>query len=484
MNPLEMPEVVGIVASYLKGEDLARCVRVSKSWHTLYMPYRWRTIEAGVKVDSKFHGALGFPCYRLGPHPTYIYHHRHLIRELLLQGDSAGLDKYRYPQMRKLTIDFMWGTDGYDREVFLEFKDMFPSLDELELRSVKVQGASWLRLLGHSHITTVRLSSMEIKAADTPAFWRVCSNLECLELREVSIQGGWTSTDMTFARLRNLTLVFVGPQDCEKELRLILQCPELRGLLWSSDYMDDHPSILTRNPILSNHHWPHLNQLTIYCALHDTDLAFILKRVGKLMILRVGSCLVMDQTSQALVRHFPTLVELEICSNKGVLSQTYRDVLCNSPRLRSLYGSDILARDIIDGGPWVCHQLQDLRLCFLFGESEQHLQPEIFERLSTLVQLKNLSMSAPQSASNGERLTVLEFRLDQGLGQLASLHKMGWVMFEQAESQSNVPQLGPKEIEWIQLHWKGLFNITGVLSSDPQLNIKLNQMLVVLGIRR
>jgi len=53
-----------------------------------------------------------------------------------------------------------------------------------------------------------------------------------------------------------------------------------------------------------------------------------------------------------------------------------------------------MAKDVVAGGPWVCQQLRKLTACFWFEESEKGLQQEIFERLSTLTRLEELTLES------------------------------------------------------------------------------------------
>ncbi|KAI8354824.1 hypothetical protein B0O80DRAFT_449793 [Mortierella sp. GBAus27b] len=482
-NPLEMPEVASVVASYLKGDDLARCVCVSRSWQALFLSYRWRVVRAGFRRRSW--NPLDTACHQFGPDPTYIYQHRDYIHDLSLCRVLAGLDKHRYTNLQKLTIDFMSAFNNTEQEILLEVNEMFPRLTELTLNSVKVEGTSWTKLLEHSHIAKLWLTSTEIKAIDTPTFWKVCSKLETLVLRSITIEGTWIPVDWTFSHLRQLTVDHVQPVNRENQVRWILQCPVLRELEWSCHALY-RPPVLLRDPIPTNH-WTHLSELDIDHSLHDTDLTFILDGVGNLVTLRLSSHGLSKRSLQALTRHFPTLVKLDIeDETEGSPSLVLRDALCSCPRLEYLRGGDVLVRDVIEGGPWICQHLRELHICFLFAESELDLQPKVFERLSTLVQLEHLYMVIPDHHVNGEeRLSVLEFRLENGLGQLANLHRIAWVYFEGSlfgGDDAYIPQLGKDEIAWILQHWKRLAYFNGTFNSDPQLNKALVDMLETAGI--
>lgn len=61
--------------------------------------------------------------------------------------------------------------------------------------------------------------------------------------------------------------------------------------------------------------------------------------------------------------------------------------------------------------------------------SEQDLQQDVFERLSTLDQLATLVMFIPQYDNNIDDKNVLEFRLDCGLGYLVTLQHLKGLRF-------------------------------------------------------
>ncbi|KAI8354829.1 hypothetical protein B0O80DRAFT_449807 [Mortierella sp. GBAus27b] len=484
-NPLGIPEVASIVASYLKGQDLARCVRVSTTWQALFLPHRWQVIKVGSRLITPHRTPSNITCFRFGPHPTDIYRHRHLIRDLSIHGDSAGLDKFHYPHLHKLTVNYSRDTEDKEREIFLEFTDMFPCLTEVVLISVKVDAASWSLISLHQHITKLSLYYMEIKAADSQAFWEACLKLESLSLDNVTIEDGWIPTNVSFAHMHTLTVFQVHQLDRNSQLQLILQCPELKVLLWSSTFQEEEPFVSMVDTITTNC-WPHLNQLTLNCGLQSKELTSILEAVGNLVTLKLIRYRWMEQSSLALNRHFSTLVRLELERNRDFPSSSLRDVLCYCSQLEVLSGGDVLAWDIVNGGPWTCQRLRTLDICIRVGEWERDFQPEIFRRLSTLTRLEFLTMTIPEDNIDG--LGVLEFQLVHGLGYLANLRKLKYVNFisdvdedeedEHGEGDNNgyCPQLGKDEIAWIQLNWKSV-SIHGTLNSNTELNLKLRNLL-------
>jgi len=80
-----------------------------------------------------------------------------------------------------------------------------------------------------------------------------------------------------------------------------------------------------------------------------------------------------------------------------VSSTTVRDILCFCPKLEFLHAKSVHARDVVRGGPWACQRLRDLKICFLFGDTERDLQQAIFEHLSKLTQLVSLEMHIPEN---------------------------------------------------------------------------------------
>lgn len=107
-------------------------------------------------------------------------------------------------------------------------------------------------------------------------------------------------------------------------------------------------------------------------------MATILKGIGGghggLVNFSLSGCFLEEQGSEALRVHFDMLVELDIYECEYVVSTTIRDILCSCLKLTKLRARSVLGKDVVKGGPWVCRRLRELRICFLFGESEKDLQ--------------------------------------------------------------------------------------------------------------
>jgi hypothetical protein len=413
-----------------------------------------------------------------------------LIQDLSLSGDTAGLEKYNYPILRKLTVDYQIGAEDPEREVFLELIEMFPSLVDLDIGRIKLTPSSWSALSAHPHLRNLSLCHMVIKAMDASLFWDVCKKLESLTLTNVVIRGGTISTGVVFDRLSKLDISTDDNEgrNTQDQLDLTLRCPNLKDLRWcdlQGVEVGEHPNVDTN--CIPKGWWPHLQRLHIAQNLRGTEVASILEGIGdergKLTHLMFDGCFVRRQGSKALHLHFATLVDLNLAECRFVSSSTFRDILCSCPSLEILYAKGVLARDVVAGGSWACQQLRELKICFLFGSLEMYLQEAVFERLSTLTRLVRLEMHIPKYQFYEEK-GKLEFRLENGLDHLASLRQLTYLDFDrQPESGAYVPQMGKDEVVWMLANWKRLTIISGTLNRNLREDQRLKDALKLLGVK-
>ncbi|KAF9349492.1 hypothetical protein BGX34_001766 [Mortierella sp. NVP85] len=476
-DPLEIPEITGLVASYLSEKDLAHCVRVSKKWRDLFLPHRWRIVCAGFKPTKcplKHSHRL-----RVGPHPSDIYGHRHLIHQLILVGETAGLDKYHYPNLRRLCL-FQWLKDP-EQEVLLELTEMFPSLVNLGIGDVKLASSSWKALVVHPHVTTLALYSAKIKETDALLLWEVCRKLESLELHRVTFSSGIIPEGAAFDSLRKLMIVDPRNMDISNQLNLILRCPNLEKLYWAGLEIASNRPIPHINRLVKGC-WPHLRHLCILQWFGDMHVATILEGIGhgSLVNLALAKCFLTKQGSKALRVHFDMLVVLDFQDCCYVASSVIRDVLCSCPKLIKLRARSVPATDIVKGGPWVCRRLRELRICFLFEKSEKDLQRDVFGHLSTLTRLERLEMSAPEHEPY-EDVGILEFRLENGMGQLGTLQQLAHLRFD-SKSDAHLPQMGKNEVVWMLYNWKQLKTIRGRLNRESNEDENLKDVFKRLGV--
>jgi hypothetical protein len=233
---------------------------------------------------------------------------------------------------------------------------------------------------------------------------------------------------------------------------------------------------MTINHPVQEDRWSQLDNLRIPLSPGDEEWAFILERIGNCFenvpCLHLSGGEFGPRSHKALGPYFRNLVDLRFTYGD---SSVILDVLCSCPKLEILHGPVIFTSDIAEGRPWVCQQLRELKICIYDKETEQDLQPMVFERLSTLVRLKTLDVS--WAVSDGCRGGVLEFRLDCGLGQLASLRELRTVVFYNRSTFGRTQRLEMKDVEWMIDNWKRLVAIYGRLNRDPEVETHLIDLL-------
>ena len=461
-NTLQIPEIADVVASFLQPQDLATCVCVSRSWREVFLPLQWQAIELGCKADHK--DTLPNPGL-FGPPPDVVSSYRHLIHNLTLVKEVTPFIQHQYPNVHTLTIDYT-GAAHFRLVYFhvsLDLKGTFPSLVELALTKATLVPGLWKALADYSRIKSLRLEDIRIDPDSIQAFWKVVESLEVLEMKKTPFPNldRKLRTDIKFYQLRKLLLDLFSMANLPR-IYLIARCPSLEDLEWTEDL----GSRFSFGHALQHACWPHLERMSTSFPFRDDELALMLARIGdgrgKLAQLKLVRCRLGTNASAALGLHFNTLVEVNITDNQTVLSTTPRDLLCHCPRLEVLEARNLMAKDIVAGGPWVCQRLRKLTACFWFEESEKGLQQEIFERLSKLTRLEELSIHVlKKGAMNGY---VLKFRLEYGMGQLASLRELTTFHFV-SDIDGCYADLGMAEIEWIKDHWKKLKRVKGSLNS-------------------
>ncbi|KAF9346833.1 hypothetical protein BGX34_003587 [Mortierella sp. NVP85] len=443
-SPLELPEILDVVASHLDKNDLVCCLCVSKSWRDAFLPHRWRTVHISYEaVDDLFK--------YFGPDSKVLDKHRTLVRELSIRGP------------------------------FDEDENTWESIDDcLSLTQGEMEQHFCEMLSMHNNIRSLHLKDMSIQADVVPTFWEACKNLDSLGMWNTWIEGEFIPVpeSVVFNRLRRLDMDR-GAWTGWRALDLVAHCPKLESFPLDGKAFSSR--ILVNRPIRVDC-WPDAQALLLARNPGDTELASIFEGIGNccgsITHFELSYCSLGPQAIRALGFHFGSLVDLRLGSQTSVNSAAILEVLCSCPMLESLKAGRIRARDIAERGPWVCQQLLQLQICFGFGDTELHLQRLVFERLSALVRLKFLDMRRPADWHD----RVLDFRLEYGLGQLESLQDLLVLQFSDGMVIKQTQRLGMEDIEWMVRNWKKLKDITGKLNRDQEINYQLKSVLKSHGI--
>src|SRR5690349_18569873 len=91
-NPLDLPEIREALAPFLTSDDLTRCVRVCKAWHSSLVPFLWGSIEVGTDQSTQ-------------PSLSFLQQHCGSIKRLIYYG-KVPTDHYsvHYPALRTLHL--------------------------------------------------------------------------------------------------------------------------------------------------------------------------------------------------------------------------------------------------------------------------------------------------------------------------------------------------------------------------------------------
>jgi hypothetical protein len=145
-HPLEIQEIKDLVVSYLGRNDLTICFRVSKNWRSMFLPYIWRIVRAGLyenhpgNYDDSYgnygqHGNHSIPGVA-GPTWDAIDNHRQVIEDLTLVNMDDGFNEYhQYPNLHRLVIDMSLSRSQHS-QLFMNFTTKTPMLVELVLGRV------------------------------------------------------------------------------------------------------------------------------------------------------------------------------------------------------------------------------------------------------------------------------------------------------------------------------------------------------------
>jgi hypothetical protein len=349
-----------------------------------------------------------------------------------------------------------------------------PMLVDLTLSGGYIPSIFWIALSKHPHLKHLSLAHLTFKADDALRLWRTCMNLESLQMRVVVVQRrDRPPRNMVFDRLRQLTYIGATWLDGSFFLDIVVQSPRLESLELTA-----YGHWIFLDPPTAIGDWPYLKKVFISGWKEDTNMDFIFKRVGQGQQNTVGMEGASHSglgTQQAMVfgSHFNALVDVDLLTTWATSRSIIPDILCLCPILERLLAKRVFARSVAERGPWVCRHLRELRIQFVFDEGEQDLQPQMFERLSTLVRLERLTLNYDYSSHRDTYYGVLECRLDRGLGQLAKLQQLTSIRLYTPKSYWRNPHLGMEEVEWILENWKKLKLIKGKLTDDEELRIQL-----------
>ncbi|KAG0274484.1 hypothetical protein BGZ95_009725 [Linnemannia exigua] len=225
-----------------------------------------------------------------------------------------------------------------------------------------------------------------------------------------------------------------------------------------------------------------MEELTV-CGITESDevLATIICRLPPLKKLEIGS----EDFGPLCFRHlqerlFGSLKTLDLSRCYKFTGQMALRVLSSCPQLEDFGAPYISVQDLRAAPqPWVCQGLKRLSVLFfdndepgtvsgddLRGSVTNRSSSLVFGYLSKLEQLDTLDISFYNMRTPIDlrfiNLNAPQFRLDTGLGQLATLKKLKALCLDRTKQN-----LREEDVEWMLLQWPKLKKLSGALSWSP-----------------
>ncbi|KAI8596022.1 hypothetical protein EDD21DRAFT_389585 [Dissophora ornata] len=477
-TPLDIPEIRLIVASYLKKPDLANCLRVCRAWYEAMLPVVWKetTIDCGPGGKS----------LQKGPLPDILQARRFLVKTLHI-ADYPARYPFTCPALHTLNLSpreyrnrrHLGSNPGVYPSLFL---DLNTSIVKLHLTGMDkfVQPGLWKALVRLIHLKEMHLSISDVLEEDMNRFWTLFQQLAILQLSEVEFisEALILAKEAVFPQMRVLGLTKIMGMSPEDQLALLRRCPYLQELEWHPciDAMHFVPWVVEA---IATGSWSRLEGVSTITQAEEDQVQVLdsLERATKITIRNPFNNRFESMAFHSLERHFTTLVELNLSDCPKMASTMFRDILCSCPRLISLSGHEVLAKDIVNGGPWACLSLKKMKFRPLFSDEGQReaLQPLILKRLSNLKRLEELAIGAILGIHAVPSLT-LTFQLQNGLDLLSSLERLEYLTMD---SQ----RLDFEDVEWMIDYWEELVQIRGHLNPNPDIGNQLKDMLLSSGIK-
>ncbi|KAF9089191.1 hypothetical protein BGX23_006871 [Mortierella sp. AD031] len=474
MSPLLLPELLSLIAGYLARPEQQRCSRVCWTWNGFFSSLVWKTCS----IDYDRHTRSPIPTSALH---TYARH----IRVLSFQG-FVSVDHFAIPCTRLETLKIVDGSRvgfrGFDDTIAGQVWSSLallvsnnPNLSTIELSEIdKTPPAVFWEAIGaNPGVKQMNLDQVRINYEQVHAFWEACSGLEVLTLircRIVSHPSGALPIVLPafFRRLQQLSIENLLQPLPAQQVELLRHCPQLNSFYWRGGPIHGLARDTLLN-ILGSGRLPNLDSFDIMgMNLDDLDMEHIIQSMSRVKKLAVYQTNFGPSSLQALQPHFKTIEELNLLQCPFVTSADVALLLRSCPELRVFKAEAILSDDIRDGEIWPCHEyLHTLALYFdLTLASAVTDCQRTFACLSKLKALRRLNVSrylTPHGRPIQGNLQSLQFRLDHGLAQLATLRHLEALYFDGTPQQMKMD-----EARWMENNWKALRVVRGTFNSDDR----------------
>ncbi|KAG0267729.1 hypothetical protein BG011_000041 [Mortierella polycephala] len=482
INPLNLPEILLIIAQFLTRKELSQCVRVSRTWHESFLPKLWETLDfTSVQKAEILHYELALKI--LANEPS----RRSFVKNFVCS--IVNIPDFPIKFLNLVSLEVEWRL-WRNTKNFIDFVSKhIQSIERLSLSNIrlKVPYNFWDVMLSAHRLSELRLRRFHIHHRHClQSFWILCSNLEALHISKSNIPIISSPLDeedspreaQSFSRLRTMELEDIEGQSLAMQLEWIGICKELESLRWVHRTQQSRFAIVINNfaDMALDGKWPKLHSLQIpFTDIQDRDLANILQSMSSVRVLDATRSRLGPLSFQEIRLHFNTIQRLELSKCPSLTSTMLREILQSCPQLRTLVGKTVLCTwDVVESEkcPWVCTRLRELRIDFEFEQSGENQEYDrammnIFEKLSALTMLEILDLSSVVRSNNH-----IQLLLSKGLGQLRSLRHLRLLRINGTKQYMSI-----EEIQWMKTHWRNLEALEGYMNVSPEKNQELRGML-------
>ncbi|KAF9936211.1 hypothetical protein BGZ65_002666 [Modicella reniformis] len=242
-HPLEIPEIISCVASYVRKHNLKACALVSKTWYQAFNPFIWHDI-----TWNRGRRRL----------PVAIHRHTQLVKTLKAKHnlkETKELLDLIFPNLASLDLTYALADD------MKKWVLGHSSVTRLSLHASGLNPVFWNTLLGFRHLKDLTVWHLDLGRKDVDTFWQLCTHLERLKLSYAKMtHAGNNTLSMAFPSIKDLEL-----SNCDDEVKVFLmlmqRCPSLTSL--RIEGMNNLKFISSFSELVAAETWPHLHSLTL-----------------------------------------------------------------------------------------------------------------------------------------------------------------------------------------------------------------------------
>ncbi|KAF9350807.1 hypothetical protein BGX26_011048 [Mortierella sp. AD094] len=452
LNPLNLPEILDQIGLYLQRRDLLSCILVCKDWHCSFLPLIPH--QAVVSFDSLINPEgtielqmhqiqrLDFACVTtsegLDSQGCGRLYHVKLVSFLSPKIDKEGLDS----TSEEASVKVLTQMSSFVQRHVNQLKSIELAVVDYQ---VPLMTSLWDTISTCTRLSSLTLNSVNISEGEVSGFWVACSLLESLVLKRSTLNVSTHCKNRKdskpfFPRLKNLGLIYVSGICVGVQNWLAQQTPNLESLTCHGSGKWDDTIRLDSFLSTEDWVWPKLHSVDVLGLVLDDRLLEIL--LGKLETVQrfiMPRTLFAAAACNALCKHHSHSVqELNFLKGMHLNSEMAQVLLESLPNLEKLSFNKIMAKDIVEGGKWVCSRLQLLRTNISFDAyegiagAEERIKQQHMVVCKQLGELKQLEILDLKTTTGTEALRPgqwLDLRMEYGIDMMQGLAGLRWFLF-------------------------------------------------------